>query len=239
MTAPLLRFAKVSASFGAQRVIEALDLDLLEGESTALLGLNGAGKSTMLRLAVDLQRPSSGSITLRGAPVADSHARASVAYLPERFTAPHYLRGREWLQMLLSQHGVAYSHRAAVAECARLDLAESVLESPARTCSKGMIQKLGLVACLLSASPLLLLDEPMSGLDPRARRMCRDRLVAAKAEGRTLFMSSHELEDIPLLCDRVLVLHEGGLVFDDTPAALCALHSSGKAEEGLLQLLKN
>jgi ABC-2 type transport system ATP-binding protein len=239
MPPSLLSFEGVSVSFGAQEVFSGLSFQLNSGQSTALLGLNGAGKSTLLRLAVDLQRPRAGTVSLSGMPVADPAARTDVAWLPERFTAPHYLHGREWLSLLLAQHGLAYSHPLAVAECARLDLAPSVLDAPVRHCSKGMMQKLGLAACLLSGSQLLLLDEPMSGLDPRARRQCRNRLLEAKAEGRALFMSSHELEDIPLLCERVLVLHEGRLVFDDTPAALCALHSSGKAEEGLLQLLEN
>jgi len=239
MPPSLLSFEGVSVSFGAQEVFSELSFQLDSGQSTALLGLNGAGKSTVLRLAVDLQRPSSGSVSLSGMPVTNPSARAGVAWLPERVTAPHYLRGREWLALLLAQHGLAYSHSQAVAECAHLDLVPSVLDAPVRHGSKGMLQKLGLAACLLSGSHLLLLDEPMSGLDPRARRQCRDRLLEARVEGRTLFMSSHELEDIPLLCERVLVLHEGRLVFDDTPAALCALDSSGKAEEGLLQLLKN
>lgn len=239
MPPPLLGFEGVSVGFGARDVFSGLSFQLHSGQSTALLGLNGAGKSTLLRLAVDLQRPRAGNVSLSGLSVATPAARVGVAWLPERFTAPHYLRGREWLALLLAQHGLTYSHPLAVAECARLDLAPSALEAPVRHCSKGMMQKLGLAACLLSGSHLLLLDEPMSGLDPRARRQCRDRLLEAKAEGRTLFMSAHELEDIPLLCERVMVLHEGRLVFDDTPTALCALHASGKAEEGLLQLLKN
>ncbi|MEN9726366.1 MAG: hypothetical protein RL434_732 [Pseudomonadota bacterium] len=239
MNTPLLCFEGVSARFGMREVFAGLSFSLESGQSTALLGLNGAGKSTLLRLAVDLHRPQAGQVSMCGIPVGHPSARAGVAWLPERVTAPHYLRGREWLALLLAQHGLAYSHERALAECAHLELPSSVLDAPARDSSKGMMQKLGLVACLLSGSALLLLDEPMSGLDPRARRLCRDRLIAAKAEGRTLFMSSHELEDLALLCDRVLVLHAGRLVFDDNPSALCGLHPSGKPEEGLLLLLEN
>ncbi len=239
MNTPLLSFEDVSARFDTREVFAGLSFTLQSGQSTALLGLNGAGKSTLLRLAVDLHRPYTGQVSIHGMAVENPSARAGVAWLPERVTAPHYLRGREWLALLLAQHGLAYSHEHALAECAHFELPSSVLDAPARDSSKGMMQKLGLVACLLSGSDLLLLDEPMSGLDPRAKRLCRDRLIAARAEGRTLFMSTHDLEDLALLCERVLVLHAGRLVFDDSPSALRELHPTGKPEEGLLLLLKN
>lgn len=239
MTATLLRYDRVCAGYGARPVLRDLSFVVEDGISAAILGLNGAGKSTLLRLSVDWLRPTGGMVTVAGIPSTTPGARAALAYLPERFNAPHYLRGREWIALLLAQHGVAYAQERALEECAALALSPTALEIPARQCSRGMLHKLGLIACLLAERRLLVLDEPMAGLDPLARRLCRERLRRARRDGCTLLMTLHDLHDLPLLCDRVLVLHRGSLVFDDTPQALGALHQSGQLEEGLLQLFQN
>lgn len=224
MTQSLLAFADVHAGFAGRKILRGVTFQVDPGVSTALVGLNGAGKSTLLRLALDLIAPSSGSITLKGKPAHHPSARQHLAYLPERFNSPHFLTGGELLASLLRLHGIPYSRHAAAEECERLGLPDAVLEQRARLYSKGMHQTLGLVACLLTRREFLVLDEPMSGLDPLTfERFCA-RLREAQTTGVTLFFSSHAPNMLDQLCERVILLQEGEIAFDGTPAALGTLY---------------
>lgn len=220
MSAPLLRYAAVTKAYGRAPVLIDITLEILRGSSTALLGMNGAGKSTLLRLALDLIAPNSGDITLSGLPARLPGARQGLAYLPERFVPPHYLTGAELLKTLLLQHGIDYDERAAIAECRQLELDPAALKRRVRDYSKGMAQKLGLIACLLARREFLILDEPMNGLDPLAHRLCCARLRAAQAAGTTILFSSHALHDIGELCERVVILHASRIAFDGPLEAL-------------------
>ena len=224
MSLSLLEFADVYAAFGGREILRGLSFRVEQGVSTALVGLNGAGKSTLLRLALDLITPTSGRISLMGRPANHPVARQHLAYLPERFNSPHFLTGGELLASLLRLHGIRYSRHAAAEECERLGLPESVLEQRARLYSKGMHQALGLVACLLTRKAFLVLDEPMSGLDPLSFERVCERLRAAQKTGVTLFFSSHAPNTLEQLCQRVILLQAGEIAFDGSPAALGALY---------------
>lgn len=237
MSAPLLRYAAVSKAYGGTPVLIDINLEIGRGTSTALLGLNGAGKSTLLRLALDLVAPDKGDITLAGRPARSPAARERLAYLPESFVPPHYLTGAELLKILLTQHGIAYDEPAAFVECRQLEFDPAALSCRAREYSKGMAQKLGLIACLLARCEFLLLDEPMSGLDPLAHRLCSLRLRAAQATGTTILFSSHTLHDVHLLCERIVILHEGMIAFDDHIEALVALDPTRDLERAFLRVI--
>ena len=236
--APRLSSRGVSKAFAGVPVLRDVTLDIEDRTSTALLGLNGAGKSTLLRLALDLSAPDSGTICLQGIPARLPRSRSEVAFLPERFEPPHYLTGEELLTVLLQQHGVVYNRDLAATECAALGLEPAALQRRARGYSKGMSQKLGLIACLLSKRRLLLLDEPMSGLDPLAHRQCCARLAQARAAGTTLLFSSHVLHDVQELCERVVVLHGGRLVFDDALEVFLAHAPAGDPELAFLHVIE-
>ncbi|MGE0334733.1 MAG: ABC transporter ATP-binding protein [Gammaproteobacteria bacterium] len=231
---PLLACRGVHKSFGIRPALIGADLVLRRGEAVALVGLNGAGKSTLLRIALDLLAPDAGEVRISGRPAREPGARADVAYLPERCLPPRHLTGAELIALLLDQHGVDFDAAAATRECIALDLDPAVLARRARDYSKGMAQKLALVACLLADRALLVLDEPMSGLDPSAHRAARTRLAAARAAGTTLLMSSHALHDVAALCERVVVLHAGRIVFDDTFAAFAARAPGADPEAAFL-----
>ncbi len=237
MSAPLLRFLAVTKAYGGRDVLSNINLEIPRGTSTALLGLNGAGKSTLLRLALDLCAPDSGEVTLSGVPAHQPSARKNLAYLPERFLPPHYLTGAELLKTLLQQHAVDYDPAAALTECQQLDFDPRALQRRARDYSQGMTQKLGLIACLLARREFLILDEPMSGLDPLAHRLCCARLRAAQAAGITLLFSSHALHDVARLAERVVVLHAGRVAFDDQITVLRARDPAQNLEQAFLEMI--
>ena len=147
-------------------------------------------------------------------------SRAHLAYLPERFQPPGHLSGHDFIRLSLAFYQLRGDAALAAARAAALDLEPAALSRPIRSYSKGMAQKLGLLATLLTERPLLILDEPMSGLDPKARLGLKRELAAGRARGQTILMSSHELADQDELCDRVAVLHRGRLGYVGAPAEL-------------------
>lgn len=238
MTAAPLAVRGLRAGYGKRTVIAALDLELREGEVFGLIGLNGAGKTTLIKSVLGLGQ-CEGAIEIFGHPVGPVESRKRLAYLPEKFLPSPHLRGWEFIELTLAYFGQAVDRDAARAMCDGLDLDAGVLERGVRTYSKGMGQKLGLVGTLLSGLPLLILDEPMSGLDPKARIKLKDRLMDYKRAGRTVFFSSHILADIEEICDRIAVLHQGETVFLGTPAELVARHGAASLERAFLAAIED
>jgi len=227
-----LHFSAVCKRYRGRSVLDALDIAVPAGSSTAIVGLNGAGKSTLLRCLLDFIRPDSGSIHIHGRPHTDLAARAQLAWLPERFVPPAHLSARETLQWLAGLRGERLD-KDAVAACAdRLGLAHSALARRVGELSKGMTQKLGLMSIALAKRPVWVLDEPMSGLDPQARRDVAGLLDTARGEGRTVLFTSHGLRDLPALCDRIAVVHGGRVVFAGTPGELAVRHGAAQGGGG-------
>jgi ABC-2 type transport system ATP-binding protein len=229
-----LSLSQVCLRYGARVALHEVSLEIPQGAAVALLGVNGAGKSTLLRAILDLVGIDSGTISIYQRSHREPSARRALAGLGEVFTPPRYATGREFLSLLCHLHGKDYHPEHAARECLALALDPTALARPAREYSKGMAQKLGLVACLLVAPPLLLLDEPMSGLDPQSHALFRARLQALQAAGTTLFFSTHALADVRVLCDRAVVIHAGAICFDDR---LDILAPDGEIERAFLALL--
>jgi len=193
--------------------LSQLDLTVHEGEVFGYLGPNGAGKTTTLKLLMGLLRPTSGEARILGRPPGDVRAMEQIGFLPEQPSFYEYLTGRELLNFYGQLLGLDRSIRRERIESLVLQLRiESVLDLQLRKYSKGMLQRLGLAQALLNDPRLVLLDEPMSGLDPVGRREVRDLLLRLKSEGRTVFFSSHIIPDVEMVCDRVGVLVGGRLV---------------------------
>jgi len=202
----------VVTSYGKRKILEGVSFDLVAGECFGLVGLNGIGKTTLIRSILAL-RQAGGTITFFGEPNHDAKARRHLVYLPEKFQPSPQLYGWEYLSIHMDYFGQTVDKDKARAMAQGLDLDPTALDRKVKTYSKGMGQKLGLVGTLLVDAPLLILDEPMSGLDPRARVMLKDRLMEAKAAGRTIFFSSHILADIEEICDRIGILHNGKIIY--------------------------
>ncbi len=195
---------------GRTVAVDGLSLEIEAGEIFGLLGPNGAGKTTTLKMMVGLLRPDRGSVRLFGLPPSDPAARARLGFLPENPYFYDYLTAEEFLDFYGRLKGLAGRDRR---ERVRKTLARVGMDRdrnrPLRKCSKGMIQRLGLAQAVLAEPELVILDEPMSGLDPRGRREVRDLILSLRESGRTVFFSSHILQDAELICDRVAILDHG------------------------------
>jgi ABC-type multidrug transport system ATPase subunit len=202
------------------QALTGLDLRVDAGECLGLLGHNGAGKSTALGCFLGLIQPTAGRVSILGeTPSAGSELFRHVGYLPEEPVYHGHLTVREALTYYGRLQGVADVEAASTPLLERLDLARWRDLAVSR-CSKGMKQKLGIVQCLLHAPRLLLLDEPMRGLDPLAVMAFRDLLLEANRQGTTIVMSSHLLGEVEQLARRVAILDRGRVVAEDTVANL-------------------
>jgi ABC-2 type transport system ATP-binding protein len=175
------------------------------------------GKTTLIKTILDLVKATEGSVEIFGVNSTDHNARKKLAYLPEKFFPSPLLKGAEFLKLAVCAYGKKLDMEKAKAGAEKLQLNPDVLKNRVGKYSKGMAQKLGLLGAFLTECPLLILDEPMSGLDPRARVMLKDYISEYRSAGRTIFFSSHILSDIDEMCDRVAVIHGGGMPFLGTP----------------------
>ncbi|OEZ59161.1 ABC transporter ATP-binding protein [Duganella sp. HH105] len=234
MTVPALRFQQVVKRYGQASVLRGVDLALQPGECFGLVGVNGAGKTSLIKCLLDFCALDGGSIDIFGQPHGRPASRQPLGFLPERFTPPYYLTGADFIRYLLALQGLAYDPAAVAAMLEALDLEPGALRRTVRDYSKGMTQKLGLAACLLARKPLYVLDEPMSGLDPKARALLKQQLRQLHAGGSTLFLTSHMLADVDELCDRMAILHEGRIRFTGSPAACRSHYGADSLEQAFL-----
>lgn len=214
-----IKLSDVRQSYGRDgQVLAGVTLEIAAGESMALVGMNGAGKTTLIKCILDFTSIDNGKIEINGLPQTDSQSRQQLAFLPEHFRPPYYLTGSEFLGMMASLYGHAAEPKEIEYYAGSLDLPLTALDKPVRQYSKGMAQKLGLIASLASGRDLLILDEPMTGLDPKARYQFKKLLKEKRDKGATLFFSTHLLADVAEVCDRMAILHEGRIRFCGTLA---------------------
>ena len=233
-----LEINHLTKRYGKLPVLESLTLSVTRGECFGLVGMNGAGKTTLIKCLLDFCDIDGGEIRIFDVPHRETRARRPLAYLPESFLPPHSLTGRDFVKYILALREQPYDEAAARAMCVALDLDEQALDRQARNYSKGMTQKLGLAAGFLSQAELFVLDEPMSGLDPKARALLKRQFAALKLAGKTLFFSSHVLADVEEICDRMAILHAGQLRFVGTPAACRAQYHADTLESAYLAAIE-
>lgn len=229
-----LHFEQVSKRFGEVAALSNFTLEVARGEFFGLVGVNGAGKTTLIKCLLDFCNTDGGAIRIFGVEHRVTAARSRLAFLPERFNPPHFLTGRDFIQYMLRLYGKPYEDREVEQVFVGLDLDPAALGKAARTYSKGMTQKLGLAACLLSGKDLYVLDEPTGGLDPKARALLKQALRALRQSNRTVFFTSHALADIAEMCDRMAVLHGGRLRFAGSPEELAQRFGKGNLEQAFL-----
>lgn len=195
------------------RALNGLSLTVNQGEIFGFLGANGAGKTTTLKLLMRLIFPTGGSAKILGHDSSDVSMHSRIGYLPENPYFYDYLSALEFLKFCGEIFGLSKAERSARARMllSRVRLDESKWNTQLRKFSKGMLQRVGLAQALVNNPEIVFLDEPMSGLDPIGRREVRDLIAELRAEGKTVFMCSHILSDIEVLCDRVAILKKGRL----------------------------
>ncbi len=216
MTGPIST-TDLTKFYGTHRGISGVSLDINEGEVFGLLGPNGAGKTTCIRIFLDFIRPSSGSATVLGM---DSRSdsveiRRNVGYLPGDFITYEKLTAEELLQYFANLRGGHLRKAKVLAERFDLDLSRKIGEL-----SRGNRQKVGLVQAFMSDPKLLILDEPTTGLDPLLQQEFHTLVLEEVEVGKTLFVSSHVLPEVEVICDRVGIIREGSIVAVEEVATL-------------------
>jgi ABC-2 type transport system ATP-binding protein len=195
------------------RALDGLSLTVNQGEIFGFLGANGAGKTTTLKLLMRLIFPTEGSAKILGRDISEVSMHRRIGYLPENPYFYDYLSALEFLKFCGEIFGLPKAEQSirAKALLSRVKLDESKWNTQLRKFSKGMLQRVGLAQALINNPEIVFLDEPMSGLDPIGRREVRDLIAELRVEGKTVFMCSHILSDIEVLCDRVAILKRGRL----------------------------
>ena len=202
---------------GKVHALRGIEMRVHHGEIFGLLGPNGAGKTTLVKIMMTVVRPTKARGTVLGRPIGHKPTLARVGYLPEHHRFPQYLTGRQVLEF--------YAALAKVDRKTRRKRSLSLLDlvgmkewgnKKIATYSKGMMQRVGLAQALMNDPDLIVLDEPTDGVDPVGRREIRDVLVKLKAQGKTVFLNSHLLSELEMVCDRVAILVQGNVATQGT-----------------------
>ncbi len=225
-----VRFENVSFSYGHTEVLHEISFALAKGEVVGLLGPNGAGKSTTIKIIAGILAAGSGSVSVGGLPLPERavDVKQRIGYVPESASLFESLTGQEFLELMGRLHDVEEETlQNRIRDILRTFELTTDRESRLDTYSKGMRQKILIGAALLHNPDLILLDEPLSGLDVNAAIMIKDLIAALASDGKTILYSSHVLDVVEKVCDRVLIIHRGYLIAQDTPDNLKA--STGQA----------
>ena len=191
--------------------LEDLSLEVWQGEILGYLGPNGAGKTTTFKVLLDLIRPDKGQVTIFGEP-AGRHARQRIGFLPENPYFYMYLTAEESLHFHGRLRGMdRRARKQRIPELLRLVGLEHAAGRTLKKFSRGMLQRIGIAQALVNDPDILILDEPMSGLDPNGRKQMRDIILGCRDQGKTVIFSSHILSDVEVMCDRAAVIRQGKL----------------------------
>lgn len=214
-----LEIVGLNKNFKSNSVLQNVSLKVEKGQIFGLIGLNGVGKTTMIKIILGLLSQDSGTVKLFGEEASDKEARKKLSFLPEKFHPSQFLKGEEFLDLTCAYYGKEYVEAEAFRLARLLGLKPEVLHNRVSSYSKGMGQKLGLLSSMLVGAPFLMLDEPMSGLDPSARIALKDAMIDyVKADkNNTIFFSSHILSDIDEICDNIAILHDSRIIYQGKP----------------------
>lgn len=213
----IVKIKEVNKSYHGSHILDNINLSVKQGETIGLVGINGVGKTTLLKCILELNSFDSGETKLFGLNNKLADSRKHLIYLPEKFFIPGYFSALDYIKFILQLHNIAVNKTEIENVLTTLYFPIEKLKMATKDYSKGMLQKVGLAACLLARKKLMILDEPMSGLDPQARMCLKKLLLAEKSKGNSFIISTHMLIDAVSLCDRLLVLHNGNFIFDESP----------------------
>jgi ABC-2 type transport system ATP-binding protein len=235
-----LNISQISKTFN-KTVLDDINFTVNNGEIFGFIGLNGQGKTTLIKIILDLLDQDDGEVKIFGASKILPKSRQKICYLPEKFQPAIHQTGFEFLEFALgfykncqSSNSNKFSKHNLKAICQNLDLDPQALDLKISKYSKGMMQKLGLLATFLSNADLIILDEPMSGLDPKARIALKKELINYKKLKKTIFFSSHILADMDEICDQIAVLHDAKIRFTGSPKEFKDKHKKNDLDQAFL-----
>src|SRR5215472_15219773 len=237
----MISLSQLTKRFGAQIAVNALSFEIPAGQIVGFLGPNGAGKSTTLKMLTGMLEPTDGSATICGFDLrqAPMEVKRRVGFVPESGAVFESLTGLEYLQMVAALYNI--SEDAALARITQFiaffDLSfETLTDKLLGAYSKGMRRKVVITAALLHNPPVVFFDEPLDGLDANAAVGFKALIQTLAREGKTIIYSSHILDVVERVCDRVIIIDKGRLLLDGAPEALVAEHQSGTLEHLFTQL---
>ncbi|MBF0188755.1 MAG: ABC transporter ATP-binding protein [Magnetococcales bacterium] len=233
-----LEIAGVRKSYGKQSILRGVDLMLPAGSSLACVGINGAGKTTLMKGILNVLDLDGGTIRIYGRSHSEDVSREPLLFVPERFTPPSFMTGWEFLHHMAGLYGVDAIRERVREHLDGLDLDPDAMNRRVATYSKGMRQKLGLASALVSGRKLLMLDEPMSGLDPRSRVLFKRALNRQRQSGVTLFFNTHMLADVEEVCDTMAILDGGSIRFHGTPSQCRERFGASTLEEAFITCIE-
>lgn len=239
---------KIGKNFYNNAVLSNLNMNVNEGDIYGLIGLNGIGKTTLIKLLLSIATPDCGDIEIFGQQITNqkrkgnlsnnaNKIRKKICYLPEKFIPSNELTGREVIEMLAKFHRENISRSELKRWCDKFHFDFEDLKRKIKNYSKGMVQKVGLISTFATKSKLYILDEPMSGLDFESRNVLKQEIREInKKQGATIFFTSHIMSDIDELSNRVGVLHNCNLVFEDSITKLKKY--SNNVESAVLKIIR-
>jgi ABC-2 type transport system ATP-binding protein len=232
----MLSIRGLTKRFGAQTAVDNLSLEIPPGQIVGFLGPNGAGKSTTLKMITGMLAPTSGTAEIAGYDLLREplEVKRRIGFVPESGAVFEALSGQEYLEMIAALYGLGEEQaRARIQQfIAFFDLApETLKEKLLGAYSKGMRRKVAITAALLHNPPVILFDEPLDGLDANAAVGFKALIQTLAREGKTVVYSSHILDVVERVCDRVVIIDQGRLLVDGAPEALLAQHGGGTLEQ--------
>jgi Cu-processing system ATP-binding protein len=233
---PVVRARGLDKRYGKLQVLRGLDLDVVRGEVTAIIGPNASGKTTFNKILLGLVRPDAGEVVIDGHVVGDDPAyRARIGYMPQAARFPENLCADDVFRMLADLRGPQAAHDEELIESFGLG---PVMRTPIRVLSGGMRQRVNAALAFYFRPDLLLLDEPTAGLDPISSGTLKDKIRKERAEGRTFILTSHVLSELEELSDRIAFLLEGQVRFSGTQDELKALTGELSLERAIAALMR-
>ena len=212
-----IRISSISKTFqqrkGAVHALSGVSLSVPAGTVYGFLGQNGAGKTTLIKILLGLTRHTDGDFSLLGAPASSTEIRKRIGYLPENHRFPPFLTGSQVMLYFGMMNGVSKAEaQRKIPSLLEMVKMQDWANRKIKTYSKGMMQRLGLAQAMLHNPDILFLDEPTDGVDPIGRMEIREILLRLKNEGKTIFLNSHLLSEVEMVCDKVGIIHHGKLV---------------------------
>ncbi|MEE4202796.1 MAG: ATP-binding cassette domain-containing protein [Halieaceae bacterium] len=236
----MIQVNNISKAFGEIQAVDGASFAAADGQITGILGPNGAGKTTCLRMIYGLLKPDQGQVEIGGVDSTQSPmaAKRQLGVFPDKLGSWERLTTREIIDYFASLHGMSTDKRRSAIDdiVNELDLHE-IIDRRTKGFSQGQRMKVGLAACLVHSPQHMLLDEPSRGLDVMASRILRDYLKAQRDAGRCVVFSSHVMQEVAALCDKVVIIAKGKVAAEGTPDALCELAGEASLEDAFVKII--